>query len=188
MPKCIKPPGSGAASCISTVCPMRARWYAADRPLGPAPTTRTRFPVGAPSTFNGHFSLTARSPRKRSTAWCLPSHRVRCDCSYLRKGDSRLCHAQPTSGCRVRVFPMPHGICPLGSGRANLGCSLRPGKHCCRAAKDQCRSTLVVYWTGALTVGQVDNRRHIARLGNHCRASVIVRVKWTIARPKVTTR
>ena len=71
MPKCIKPPGNGPASCISTLCPRRARWYAADKPLGPAPITRTRFPVGATSTFNGHFSLAARSPRKRSTAWML---------------------------------------------------------------------------------------------------------------------
>ena len=35
---------------------------------GPAPTTRTRFPVGAPGAIVQPFSI-ARSPRKRSSEW-----------------------------------------------------------------------------------------------------------------------
>ena len=42
------PPGSGLASRISTSCPKRRKWYAHDRPAGPAPTTSTRLPVGGP--------------------------------------------------------------------------------------------------------------------------------------------
>ena len=43
MPKRIMPPAYGPASRITTSWPARARWYAAERPDGPAPTIRTRF-------------------------------------------------------------------------------------------------------------------------------------------------
>ena len=48
MPKCIMPPASGPASRISTLWPSRVSCQAADRPLGPAPTTRILRPLGAP--------------------------------------------------------------------------------------------------------------------------------------------
>ena len=47
MPKRIMPPATGPASRIVTACPKRARWYAADSPDGPAPTTSTFLPVDA---------------------------------------------------------------------------------------------------------------------------------------------
>ena len=48
---------------------MRARWYAADSPLGPAPMTRTLLPVAGAGAPTRQRSRIARSPRKRSTAW-----------------------------------------------------------------------------------------------------------------------
>lgn len=53
----------GPASCTSTEWPRRARWYAAERPLGPA-TIRTRLPLGGASIGNDHPSLAAASPRE----------------------------------------------------------------------------------------------------------------------------
>ena len=44
------------------------KWYAHDRPAGPAPTTSTRLPVGGPGAIVHPFSL-ARSPRNRSSEW-----------------------------------------------------------------------------------------------------------------------
>ena len=67
MPKRIIPPAIGPASLIVTVCPRRARWYAADRPEGPAPMTSTRFPVAGTSTETVQPWRIASSPRKRST-------------------------------------------------------------------------------------------------------------------------
>ena len=69
MPKRIIPPGSAPASWISTSWPSRARWYAAESPLGPAPMTSTRLPLRSSGGVNCQPCSVARSPRKRSTAW-----------------------------------------------------------------------------------------------------------------------
>ena len=59
-------PSSGRPRRTVTSCPSRRRWYAAESPDGPAPTTSTRRPVGAPGSTVQPRSI-ARSPRKRST-------------------------------------------------------------------------------------------------------------------------
>jgi hypothetical protein len=64
MPKRIMPPARGPASTIFTRWPRRRRWYAAESPEGPAPTTSTRLPLSRSGGANFQPSLIASSPRK----------------------------------------------------------------------------------------------------------------------------
>ena len=67
MPKRIMPPASGPGFVDRHACPSARRWYAADRPDGPAPTTSTRLPSAARGRSNCQPCLIASSPRNRST-------------------------------------------------------------------------------------------------------------------------
>ena len=69
MPKRIMPPAIGPASQIVTSWPRRRRWYAAESPDGPAPTTSTCLPVDSAGGSNDQPCLIASSPMKRSTEW-----------------------------------------------------------------------------------------------------------------------
>ena len=132
------PPGSGFASRISTSCPNRRKWYAHDRPAGPAPTTSTRLPVGGPGAIVQPFSL-ARSPRKRSSEWIETADRGIAGCRRFRRGDNtrgRACRAAGSPPCTSARLPRSRLPAPA---RARPGCSPRPDTRGCRAEDDRQR-------------------------------------------------
>ena len=68
-------------------------------------------------------------------------------------------------------FPCFAVLARLGQVEPALDVLARRASVVARWQKINVDGTLVAYWTGTLTMGQVDDRRHITRLGNHCHVS-----------------
>ena len=62
------------------------------------------------------------------------------DCSGSRTGGSRPGHAPRAAGCRAPASARLRDSDPPAHARATPGCSLRPGRRCCTAARDRRRS------------------------------------------------
>ena len=104
MPKCIMPPADrpGVAD-LDGVAEARAGGRPPTARSGPAPTTRTRLPRRRAGRRRASPRSSARSPRKRSTAWMLtaPSSCVAV-ARRLRTGGSRPARARRAADCRRR--------------------------------------------------------------------------------------
>ena len=135
MPYRIIPPGSAPESRISTSWPSRARWYAAESPLGPAPITSTRLPVRTRRRVEPPALLereVAEEPLDRVDRDGAVEVGAVADALARVVADPSVDRGQRI----VRDELAPRLLVParLGVRRARPGCSRRPGSRRCTAA------------------------------------------------------